>query len=36
LKDPTKIREFVQAVRAVEPEEYSSDLDSPYDWQEEP
>jgi phosphoribosylanthranilate isomerase len=36
VKDPTKIREFVQAVRAVEPEEYSSDLDSPYDWQEEP
>ncbi|HEY5272315.1 MAG TPA: phosphoribosylanthranilate isomerase [Acidimicrobiales bacterium] len=36
LKDPTKVREFVAAVRAVEPEEYSSDLDSPYDWQEEP
>jgi phosphoribosylanthranilate isomerase len=36
LKDPLKIREFVRAVRAVEPEDYSSDFDAPYDWQEEP
>lgn len=35
LKDPLKVRDFVRAVRAVEPEDYSSDFDSPYDWQEE-
>ena len=36
LKDPLKVREFVRAVRAVEPEDYSSGFDAPYDWQEEP
>jgi phosphoribosylanthranilate isomerase len=35
-KDPTKIRTFVQAARAAEPEPYDpEELDAPYDWQDE-
>lgn len=35
-KDPSKIRAFVQAARAAEPEPYDpADLEGPYDWQEE-
>jgi hypothetical protein len=34
-KDPIKVRDFVQAARAAEPIPYESDLDAPYDWQEE-
>ena len=34
-KDPSKIRAFVQAARATEPEPYDPELDAPYDWQEE-
>jgi phosphoribosylanthranilate isomerase len=35
-KDPSKIRAFVQAARAAEPEPYYPlDLEGPYDWQEE-
>lgn len=35
-KDPSKIRAFVQAARAAEPEPYDpEELDGPYDWQEE-
>ncbi|MHB1508621.1 MAG: phosphoribosylanthranilate isomerase [Acidimicrobiales bacterium] len=35
-KDPSKIRAFVQAARAAEPEPYDPlDLEGPYDWQEE-
>jgi phosphoribosylanthranilate isomerase len=34
-KDPTKIRAFVQAARAAEPEPYDPGDDSLFDWQEE-
>ncbi|MGO8874870.1 MAG: phosphoribosylanthranilate isomerase [Acidimicrobiales bacterium] len=35
-KDPSKLRAFVQAARAAEPEPYDpADLEGPYDWQEE-
>ncbi|MGC9962202.1 MAG: phosphoribosylanthranilate isomerase [Acidimicrobiales bacterium] len=35
-KDPSKIRAFVQAARAAEPEPYDpEDLEGPYDWQDE-
>ncbi|MGH9172346.1 MAG: phosphoribosylanthranilate isomerase [Acidimicrobiales bacterium] len=34
-KDPRKIRAFVQAARAAEPEPYDPELDAPYDWQDE-
>jgi phosphoribosylanthranilate isomerase len=35
-KDPTKIRAFVQAARAAEPEPYDpEEVEGPYDWQEE-
>jgi phosphoribosylanthranilate isomerase len=35
-KDPSKIRAFVQAARAAEPEPYDpEELEGPYDWQEE-
>jgi phosphoribosylanthranilate isomerase len=34
-KDPSKIRAFVQAARAAEPEPYDPELDAPYDWQDE-
>jgi phosphoribosylanthranilate isomerase len=34
-KDPTKIRAFVQAAKAAEPEPFDSDEAGPYDWQEE-
>jgi phosphoribosylanthranilate isomerase len=35
-KDPTRIRAFVQAARAAEPEPYDpEELEGPYDWQEE-
>jgi phosphoribosylanthranilate isomerase len=35
-KDPSKIRAFVQAARAAEPEPYDpEDLEGPYDWQED-
>jgi phosphoribosylanthranilate isomerase len=35
-KDPTKIRAFVQAARAAEPEPYDpEELEGPYDWQDE-
>jgi phosphoribosylanthranilate isomerase len=35
-KDPSKIRAFVQAARAAEPEPYDpEDLVGPYDWQED-
>ena len=34
-KDPMKVRAFVQAVRATEPEPYDPDGTAPYDWQEE-
>ncbi len=34
-KDPMKIRAFVQAAKAAEPEPYDSDELGPYDWQEE-
>jgi phosphoribosylanthranilate isomerase len=35
-KDPSKIRAFVQAARAAEPEPYDpAELEGPYDWQEE-
>jgi len=34
-KDPRKVRAFVQAARAAEPEPYDSDLAAPYDWQED-
>ncbi|MFZ0171908.1 MAG: phosphoribosylanthranilate isomerase [Acidimicrobiales bacterium] len=35
-KDPSKIRAFVQAARAAEPEPYDpEDLEAPYDWQDE-
>jgi phosphoribosylanthranilate isomerase len=35
-KDPSKIRAFVQAARAAEPEPYDpEEVEGPYDWQEE-
>jgi phosphoribosylanthranilate isomerase len=34
-KDASKIRAFVQAARAAEPEPYDPELDAPYDWQDE-
>ena len=35
-KDPSKIRAFVQAARAAEPEPYDpEELEGPYDWQDE-
>lgn len=34
-KDPRKVRAFIQAAKAAEPEPYEPALDSPYDWQEE-
>jgi phosphoribosylanthranilate isomerase len=34
-KDPRKVRAFIQAARAAEPDRYESQLDAPYDWQEE-
>jgi len=35
-KDPSKIRAFVQAARAAEPEPYDpAELEGPYDWQDE-
>jgi phosphoribosylanthranilate isomerase len=34
-KDPMKIRAFVQAAKAAEPEPYDSEELGPYDWQEE-
>jgi len=35
-KDPTKIRAFVQAARAAEPEPYDpEEVEGPYDWQDE-
>lgn len=34
-KDPKKLRQFVQAARAAEPDPYESSLDGPYDWQDE-
>jgi phosphoribosylanthranilate isomerase len=35
-KDPSKIRAFVQAARAAEPEPYDpEDIEGPYDWQDE-
>ena len=34
-KDARKVRAFVQAARAAEPEPYDSDDTGPYDWQEE-
>ncbi len=35
LKDARKVRAFVQAARAAEPERHVSAEDGPYDWQEE-
>ena len=34
-KDPIKVRDFVRAARAAEPEPFMSDFDAPYDWQED-
>lgn len=34
-KDPMKVRAFVQAARAAEPEPYDPADEAPYDWQEE-
>jgi phosphoribosylanthranilate isomerase len=34
-KDASKVRAFIQAVRAAEPEPYDSDDAAPYDWQED-
>ena len=34
-KDPIKVRDFVLAARAAEPEPYASDFEAPYDWQED-
>jgi phosphoribosylanthranilate isomerase len=35
-KDPTRVRAFVQAARAAEPEPYEpEELEGPYDWQDE-
>lgn len=35
LKDPSKVRAFVQAARAAAPRPYEPGSDGPYDWQEE-
>jgi phosphoribosylanthranilate isomerase len=35
VKDPSKVRAFVQAARAAEPEPYDPAAAGPYDWQED-
>jgi len=35
LKDPTKVRAFVQAARGAAPRRYEAPGEGPYDWQEE-